>query len=92
MVDQPTLRCPVCRARQPWQPTCRRCRADLRLLVAALDEVERLQRCQAAAIAAGDSAAAQRVAETLREMLGNRADQAPPPPGPPAPPQSFLHE
>ena len=30
------LRCPACRAQQPWQAQCRRCRADLQLLVAAL--------------------------------------------------------
>jgi methylglutaconyl-CoA hydratase len=40
MVDEPTLRCPVCRARQPHQPTCRRCQADLRLLVAALGDLD----------------------------------------------------
>ncbi|MEZ6087019.1 MAG: hypothetical protein R3C05_03095 [Pirellulaceae bacterium] len=30
------LRCPACRAKQPWRLECRRCQADLRLLVAAL--------------------------------------------------------
>jgi len=74
MVDEPTLRCPVCRARQPHQPTCRRCQADLRLLVAALGEVERLQRCRAAAVAAGEAAAAQQAADALQEMLGSRAE------------------
>jgi hypothetical protein len=29
-----TLRCPVCRAENPAGPACRRCRADLSLLVA----------------------------------------------------------
>jgi hypothetical protein len=27
-----TVRCPTCRASQPWSDTCRRCRSDLRLL------------------------------------------------------------
>jgi hypothetical protein len=26
------VRCPTCRALQPWSDTCRRCRADFRLL------------------------------------------------------------
>ena len=30
------LQCPVCRARQPWRDTCRRCQADLSLLTRAL--------------------------------------------------------
>jgi hypothetical protein len=27
-----TMRCPTCRAVQPWSDTCRRCKSDLRLL------------------------------------------------------------
>lgn len=27
-----TLRCPTCRAEQPWQDTCRRCKSDLGFL------------------------------------------------------------
>jgi hypothetical protein len=27
-----SLRCPTCRAEQPWSDTCRRCKCDLRLL------------------------------------------------------------
>jgi hypothetical protein len=46
----------------------------LRLLVAALGEVERLQRCRAAAVAAGEAAAAQQAADALQEMLGSRAE------------------
>jgi hypothetical protein len=29
------VRCPVCKARQPWSAACRRCRCDLTLLGAA---------------------------------------------------------
>jgi hypothetical protein len=31
-LDGPELSCPVCKARQAWSDTCRRCRADLSLL------------------------------------------------------------
>ncbi len=31
------FRCPACRARQPLQPVCRRCDADLSLLVRAIE-------------------------------------------------------
>jgi hypothetical protein len=31
-IDPETVRCPTCRASQPWSDTCRRCRSDLRLL------------------------------------------------------------
>ena len=30
--DPETLRCPTCRAEQPWQSTCRRCKSDLGFL------------------------------------------------------------
>lgn len=35
MSDELSLRCPVCRAVQPFNEQCRRCRADLSLVVAA---------------------------------------------------------
>jgi hypothetical protein len=31
-IDPATVRCPTCRASQPWSDACRRCRSDLRLL------------------------------------------------------------
>jgi len=31
-IDPSTVRCPTCRATQPWSDTCRRCKSDLRLL------------------------------------------------------------
>lgn len=31
-MDAETLRCPTCRAQQPWSDSCRRCKSDLRLL------------------------------------------------------------
>lgn len=35
MSADPRFRCPVCRASQPLQVTCRRCGADLQLVVRA---------------------------------------------------------
>lgn len=35
MPDRLEFRCPVCRARQQLQECCRRCKADLRLVVRA---------------------------------------------------------
>lgn len=37
--SDPTLACPVCRARQPLQASCRRCEADLQLYVKALQSL-----------------------------------------------------
>jgi hypothetical protein len=31
-IDPANVRCPTCRANQPWSDTCRRCKSDLRLL------------------------------------------------------------
>ncbi len=59
------LRCPACRTRQPWQETCRRCRADLTLYVRALRQHERLlARCREA-IERGDRGQALRAAGEL---------------------------
>ena len=33
-----SLRCPTCRAEQPWSDTCRRCKCDLRLLRELVEE------------------------------------------------------
>lgn len=32
LMNAETMRCPTCRAVQPWSDTCRRCKSDLRLL------------------------------------------------------------
>lgn len=59
------LRCPACRAGQPWQDSCRRCQADLSLLVRALRyRRDQWQACRAA-LAAGDLPAARRSARQL---------------------------
>lgn len=49
-----TLRCPTCRASQPWSDSCRRCKCDLRLLREA-SEAYRAARSRAlAAVRAGE--------------------------------------
>jgi len=47
------MRCPVCRA-ENTESTCRRCRADLSLLLAVERERERLLAAASLAIASGD--------------------------------------
>lgn len=60
------LVCPVCRAKQTSQVTCRRCSADLGLLVKARAS-QHLARLQAkGARAAGDFAMAERLEAYLR--------------------------
>jgi hypothetical protein len=49
-----SFRCPACRARQPLQDECRRCAADLSLVVRAWRRVEFLLAAQALAVRHGD--------------------------------------
>jgi hypothetical protein len=65
MPDEITITCPVCRANQPAQPTCRRCRADLTLLVKAVRSLHRARQDYDEAQRAGDS---QRAARTLQYL------------------------
>jgi len=51
---QQTFACPVCRAKQPEQPECRRCSADLALYVKALRSVEQSRRQLESAKGRGD--------------------------------------
>jgi hypothetical protein len=52
------MRCPTCRAVQPWSETCRRCKSDLRLLRAFADTYEHSRRACLAAIRDGNASAA----------------------------------
>lgn len=66
-----TIRCPVCRARQPPQGICRRCRADLQLFVQAVASRSEATRWLEEAEQAGDAV----TAESLRgylQWLGGR--------------------
>ena len=65
------MRCPVCRAENAAEATCRRCRADLSLLV-TLEQSRRYALDEAAhAAATGDGAATLLHAETAHRL---RAD------------------
>ncbi len=57
------MRCPVCRAENATGPQCRRCRADLSLLLALEERRARLLAEAAAAVARGDGPEAVRLAE-----------------------------
>jgi hypothetical protein len=54
MSAEPPFRCPVCRATQPLSETCRRCQADLRLVMRARLRLAYVKRQRVEAIASGD--------------------------------------
>jgi len=66
MSNDRNFRCPVCRARQPLQETCRRCKADLRLVVRARRRVDYLHSKRLKAQAQGDRECEQKLAAELR--------------------------
>jgi len=66
-----TIRCPVCRARQTPQATCRRCRADLQLFVQALASRSEAGRRLAEAEQAGDAVAAESLRTYLKWLGGS---------------------
>lgn len=72
MSDEPEFRCPVCRAAQPLRETCRRCDADLGLIVRARRRLAWLKDQQAKAMDRGDLAGAQRLADELRWLAPAR--------------------
>lgn len=66
MSAEPPFQCPVCRASQTLRDTCRRCQADLSLVVRAHQRLAYLKLRQAEAIGCGDQAAAAALAQELR--------------------------
>jgi hypothetical protein len=66
MSAEPTFRCPVCRASQPLRETCRRCQADLSLVVRAHRRLTHLKGLQAETLASGDGERAQEIKTELR--------------------------
>ena len=52
------LRCPTCGAAQPWSNVCRRCKSDLELVVATLQQMQRLHVECLASLASGDTSSA----------------------------------
>lgn len=61
-----SFRCPVCRASQTLRESCRRCQADLRLVLRAQLRLAYVKRLHAEAIASGDSEREQALADELR--------------------------
>jgi hypothetical protein len=72
MSDDPGFRCPVCRAAQTFRATCRRCQADLRLVVRAHRRAAYLKRQLEQARAGGDRQREQALADELRWLAPGR--------------------
>ena len=66
-----TVRCPTCRAEQPWSDACRRCRCDLRLLRAAAASYHRSRRACLLQLRAGHPRAARLAAGHCRELAAS---------------------
>jgi primosomal protein N' len=62
------FRCPVCRAQQPLQPVCRRCHADLSLVVKAHQHAAQLYVALQQARMDSDSARQHQLTEELRQL------------------------
>lgn len=67
------LRCPACRAGQAWRAGCRRCGADLRLLVRALTRVAELEQQYHICVEDRRVEQAAKVIEELRALDPQRA-------------------
>jgi len=65
MSNEPVFRCPVCRAPQTLRACCRRCQADLALVVRAYRRVEFLKRQHELAQARSDH---EQAADVLAEL------------------------
>ncbi|WP_010582037.1 hypothetical protein [Schlesneria paludicola] len=73
MSDEPDFRCPVCRAAQTLRETCRRCQADLSLVVRAHRRLAYLKQQQRAqALARGDGQCDPQLAAELRWLAPSR--------------------
>jgi hypothetical protein len=66
MSDETDFRCPVCRAAQALRETCRRCQADLSLVVRARRRLGYLRQQQAQALSTDDDKREQQLAAELR--------------------------
>ena len=69
--DPAAVRCPTCRAEQPWSDTCRRCKCDLRLLRAAAASYQRARHASLLHLRAGHPRAARRAAEHGHELAAS---------------------
>jgi hypothetical protein len=66
------MRCPVCKAENAEDATCRRCKADLSLLVKLEQARRHALACAAQAVAAGDGEQALRHAEIAHRLREDR--------------------
>ncbi|MEZ6128779.1 MAG: hypothetical protein R3C59_08865 [Planctomycetaceae bacterium] len=66
--DRLEFRCPVCRAKQELQPECRRCHADLTLVVRAHRRAEYLVAAGQQADERGDVQEQWRIREELKQL------------------------
>lgn len=66
------LRCPVCRAKQPLQQTCRRCKADNGLVLRARRRIEYLLAEIEKVHANGDQQRAERLSAELKWLAPGR--------------------
>ncbi|MGE0756649.1 MAG: hypothetical protein AB7O38_06500 [Pirellulaceae bacterium] len=66
MSSDASFRCPVCRATQSLRETCRRCRADLRLVVRATRRLAYVQQARELARAGGNNQLAESLTTELR--------------------------
>ena len=66
--DPDTVRCPTCRASQPWSDSCRRCQSDLRLLRCFASSYHRLRRSSLQSIRSGDPRSARLAARACLDL------------------------
>lgn len=73
MSDDPAFRCPVCRAKQTLRETCRRCKADLRLVARVHRRMAYLMAQQEQARESGDREREQILAAELQWLAPTRS-------------------
>lgn len=67
-IDPETVRCPTCRASQPWSDLCRRCKSNLGLLREFAREYERARLECLDRLRRGDHSAAETAARRCLEL------------------------
>ena len=72
MFDNASFRCPVCRAEQTLRETCRRCQADLRLVIRAHRRLAYLKLAQGQARVDGNRQHEQSLAAELQWLAPGR--------------------
>lgn len=72
MSDDPLFRCPVCRASQILSDTCRRCRADLNLVVRVYRRLAYVKRERDEARSRGDNERVEVLMEELSWLSPSR--------------------